>query len=198
MTAVNAFREAIVAVSAYRCVHQVSVLRLLSHPPRSFPSCPMLSRSLSPARPPPFLSSPPQKWLSSPLERLPWQLVPSRPPLYIVTQMAAAAEATLGPRFLKGAVLAPTGSTRYPFHFFFHSFPYSSSQLTSRAFHGARDNLPDKDAVAATSQLLSLLQECDHPQNVILFLISGMPSSQFPTTKYLYGEDRHCFAVRRG
>ncbi|KIH54153.1 MOFRL family protein [Ancylostoma duodenale] len=51
--------------------------------------------------------------------------------------------------------------------------------LQSRVFHGARNNLPDSDSVAATHEALKSIERNDSSDSIFLFLVSGGGSALF-------------------
>ncbi|RCN38908.1 hypothetical protein ANCCAN_15180 [Ancylostoma caninum] len=51
--------------------------------------------------------------------------------------------------------------------------------LRSRVFHGARNNLPDSDSVAATLEALKSIERNDSSDSIFLFLVSGGGSALF-------------------
>ncbi|KAE9418114.1 hypothetical protein Angca_006756, partial [Angiostrongylus cantonensis] len=81
--------------------------------------------------------------------------------------MTLAAEKCLGPRLLEGIVIAPFTQID------------KSWKLRSQIFHGAQNNLPDENSVAATSKALQCIQKSDAVDVVFLFLISGGGSALF-------------------
>uniref|UniRef100_A0A0K0DL54 Glycerate kinase n=1 Tax=Angiostrongylus cantonensis TaxID=6313 RepID=A0A0K0DL54_ANGCA len=80
--------------------------------------------------------------------------------------MTLAAEKCLGPRLLEGIVIAPFTQI-------------DNWKLRSQIFHGAQNNLPDENSVAATSKALQCIQKSDAVDVVFLFLISGGGSALF-------------------
>ncbi|KAK6035812.1 hypothetical protein COOONC_26683 [Cooperia oncophora] len=75
--------------------------------------------------------------------------------------MAMAAEHQLGQRMHDGIVIAPS------------TLENRETTLRSRVFYGARNNLPDSDSVAATTEALHSIQKNDADDVIFLFLISG-------------------------
>ncbi|KAK6045327.1 MOFRL family protein [Cooperia oncophora] len=81
--------------------------------------------------------------------------------------MAMAAEHQLGQRMHDGIVIAPS------------TLENRETTLRSRVFYGARNNLPDSDSVAATTEALHSIQKNDADDVIFLFLISGGGSALF-------------------